>query len=1246
MISTTPADGRAAEVARRLLAAPGVARYPELFPRLFDRHLAYLADPLKTPPATAAALLTGAGRQAPTDPADAAQVYRKRGELPALRAVADAELVARAAAEWQRDLDEKLGLVEGRAALCDREGVRCADDLTWGKRVLRLRDQLSGEHAESPASQRELIEACQAEMDKALKDEKQLLKDRLAAAAADLERRREELDAETVRRAGEFAESADKLIDADDLVVGLRKLAALESMLCGRIVRGGGSSGQRLPLPTRRNPLGRVSFHFEHLLAVARRGSADIDRRGLRAYLPDDDSVAEAIDPKELVVRHAARQSATRRIDWTAYFAALRDWLGEARRQSGRRLQRLDMRNLETHRADLPGRWAFMTAEPWQGAPFYEDMSGRPRIIAVMRLTVADEDAGRTPLIIKYASQALRELLQGLPAKTDDELRFQRDGLVIVLLPGETLTGKKYDQFRLQVQLERAARAVGRIAYLDDLDLLRILPVPADDRFRALLEVALPRFPDALSQTYQESDAVRPRMFFGRSDELAKLVNGTTVVFSGRKMGKSSLLHRLRAQCGPDTDQRAILVGCSGVAPNRSWTLLHEIERELTGLLARERDGQPGVSPPRYGPAENFAKALAEAKERFHLALDEAMQELAARNVQRLYVLLDEADNFIRAEMEETSGGKEPRSAVSWFLRDLQTGTYAGRLRFIFAGYDQLGRVYRDPGLGHSAFGNWGMAGPLKLGPLDDPAARALVLSPLTALGMLVGDDLAERILDYTSGHASLIQALCRKLAERVREKPQTAWPLEDVAVEFEDVLAVAEDQRAAGDQSYRQLLEQTLGLNLDIARAYPLKLLFLALVSPTGLGSGRRLGTDPLTVEDALEQVRSAGGEPPDDLTPTLVLDSLDLLAQLGLLEDVSDTSGRAFRFKARHYVNVLRTKNGFQGQLRQAADEWARAGRRAPQAEPRYVWTLPDSELRALRDSTPRPAVVFGLPGSGRGYLTEVLTAPYRDGARPVVLAGEDPELGTRLEALMKTPPAAPVLVADPGDRTPWAALAGWLRRAGEAGVPLRWVGGPGLAWELANDPDLALLIGGLYGLGPLTPAEIEPWTARELGGSEAPTGATVPDQDRQPLLELTGGLLPVLELFRKWLTEAHGHFPDVLRAGEVERYRAHLEANPAAAARTAERLTRGIPVEVRVALHHLFTQAREWGIDSVSRADVTTVCPYLDTLGDGGLPRFLDAATWLHLLPSGGPVGQVRVPHESVFGLLVRTPGFAAP
>ena len=219
-----------------------------------------------------------------------------------------------------------------------------------------------------------------------------------------------------------------------------------------------------------------------------------------------------------------------------------------------------------------------------------------------------------------------------------------------------------------------------------------------------------------------------------------------------------------------------------------------------------------------------FQTILDRVKTRFRTFLAGAIERLRSRGYTRLFILLDEADSFARAESIENSGRDvQGRSSVSWYLRDREE-EYQGALRIVFAGYDEL----RPKGnLCHSAFGNWGET--MKLGPLERPAAQHLIIEPLAALGILADMDLADRIWDYTNGHASLIQAFCGQLVEVVRRnKPD--WPLQDVTLVFDDVLSVA------NEADYQQQAAKTLGLSLGIARTYPLELVFYALVSPLGL--------------------------------------------------------------------------------------------------------------------------------------------------------------------------------------------------------------------------------------------------------------------------------------------------------------------------------------------------------------------------------------------------------------------------
>jgi hypothetical protein len=240
-----------------LRGAPDIALYTDVFPRLGERHPHALLDETRTPRAEAAAALTAAARRGPSDLAAAVQAYRDRGELPALKAVADAEAVARATVDWQRKTNDLLRTAESRAALCDAEGVPCRAYLTWAKRVNQVREKVGGELADNPASQAVLIHAALSEVEQALTAEKQSLQGRLARATEDLAHKEESLEERDVEQAREYADSARKLIAGDTLIPALRKLGLLEGLLAGRLVRAGGEGCARLPLPQRRNPLGR-----------------------------------------------------------------------------------------------------------------------------------------------------------------------------------------------------------------------------------------------------------------------------------------------------------------------------------------------------------------------------------------------------------------------------------------------------------------------------------------------------------------------------------------------------------------------------------------------------------------------------------------------------------------------------------------------------------------------------------------------------------------------------------------------------------------------------------------------------------------------------------------------------------------------------------------------------------------------------------------------------------------------------
>lgn len=1213
----------------------GIALYPTLCPKFDPEHHEFIAKLSQNGRANVVELLAQAGLNGPESTESALESYRRSYELPSFRRLANPDEVGAIASAFQRELNQCYHDLDLLAILLEREGIHCPNELTWAKKVAALWASVNEKHAENPATQMHFLALCRSEMEKNLESAKLDILAKLSDYDLKIEGASGSLDDESVRKAKGYCQSARTNIEKDAIFLALRKISAMDSILGGRHNPRQAQPARRLPRNLRINPLHPEPFDFGRFFGLTY-GSNTHNKD----FIPGEDELKQALDHNGFIHRHQ-QQSVS---NWPAYFSSLREWLGFSSSSSGgrRRFKTLEMPNLDPKGTNLPGRWIFLQSDPWQGAPFFEDISGKPRIMAIVRPIIGKGDRRRLQPVVNIVKETLKNLLTFQPNETPDEKRFHMDGLIVVLLPGDILGTRTYESFCQSARLDMPYFHWNKsIAFVDDLDLLRVLPLPEDERWLGFQQLVLPRFPEALNLTYQESDAVRQRMFFGRNSELSELINGSAVVFSGRKMGKSSLLHRLMAQSGSDTNQRAVLVGCSGIGNGRSFLLLREIEHELNELVQRESGAFATVSQKSHPAVErDFQANLDAAKDRFTEKLDNTMRILEAKEIRRLYVLLDEADNFIRAEMSETSGRSksDARSAVSWFLRD-KTNKYGGRLRFIFAGYDQIGKIFSDPGLAHSAFANWGSAGPLNLGQLDEPAAKDLITKPLTSLGMLVDPDLCERILDYTSGHASLIQAFCRKLGERIRAK-HSQWPLNDVSVEFDDVTYIADEKRVESGLNYQALLEQTLSLNLDIAKAFPLKLVFLALVSPSGLGRGRILGFNPFTVEDCLGQLESEAKMGP---TPSLVLSSLDILAQLGLLEDVSDTAEKKFLFKARHYVNVLRTKNGFQNQLRDAVDDWLRTSGKTLLAEPRYVWTMEDSVLKELRQDISYSSLIVGLRGSGGVFLAEALAAPRRDGERPLLIIVEPGTLSGDVEKAVLDRSNETVIVCDLEDQLPWLTVANLLKRAVEQRMSLLIIGGPGSAWELANDLETALTIAGPFSLGAIGAPELEPWTARSLGMASASPSATIPESDKEAILKITSGLLPVMEFLREFLQLEMKNFPDILNASDVQKTLAAIQEKAPTVSSFAKRLALGIPNPFRIHLAGLFKAAANWGYEEFGRGDLPDIYPELIEQGIEFQNSFLDAASWLGLIGEGDSAGTLRVPYASFLGVLIQNEGF---
>ena len=222
---------------------------------------------------------------------------------------------------------------------------------------------------------------------------------------------------------------------------------------------------------------------------------------------------------------------------------------------------------------------------------------------------------------------------------------------------------------------------------------------------------------------YQTRGGVtREGSFFGRAQLLARVVTrepANYLVVGGRQLGKSSLLKAVqrRLQGHPHTVCHYVSLRDHRLAPRLALQL---------GLPA-------------------------------HTPLEDIVAHLQAQAVgKRLVLLIDEADQFFRAESDQGYAQ----------LSTLRSLSEEGRCWFMLAGFWDL---YATAVLDYqSPLRNFGEV--LTIGGLERAACRELATEPLRRLRLgFASDALVERLIDASGQRANLVAILCQECLEALQ---------------------------------------------------------------------------------------------------------------------------------------------------------------------------------------------------------------------------------------------------------------------------------------------------------------------------------------------------------------------------------------------------------------------------------------------------------------------------------------------
>ncbi|MFR9724378.1 hypothetical protein ACL02R_13590 [Streptomyces sp. MS19] len=482
----------------------------------------------------------------------------------------------------------------------------------------------------------------------------------------------------------------------------------------------------------------------------------DIQQAGqaLDAFFPGvPDALPDGITPRLIeAVRDRRRFPGVETLDYTrlsAEFAeiaaeGLRGWLGMASRQAGQRhfseegLLMPALRLIGYHSRLKPHRER------------HKSRSANHRFVHISEVRHTG-DALVPPFGSDLRGGLDVMLVWGQPTAEALIARVRQD-------PGHNALLVAY--FGTMPSAYRAALAVqcvgGRpLVVLDDAALAH-LAAHGNQLLDPAMRVLLP-FSAVNPYVSEKRGRVPEEMFFGRSDELASVVNptGNQVVFGGRGLGKSALLKEAgrkftaEARTGHVSLVLSLDSAFTGTnAPSETvWTTIGRRLADLGVLTVPRRLG-------------------ADAAISYDRVLSGVNAWLKDDHGRRLLIMLDEADGFFEAD--------SPRFTQTRLLRDLTSATDDG-VKVVFAGLHSVQR-YATIAV-NNPFSHLSQH-PRPIGPLRPQDAADLLIKPLSLLGYRFTEPaLVHRILGHCSYQPFLLQMFAHRLVRTMHARRRDGLP-------------------------------------------------------------------------------------------------------------------------------------------------------------------------------------------------------------------------------------------------------------------------------------------------------------------------------------------------------------------------------------------------------------------------------------------------------------------------------------
>lgn len=291
---------------------------------------------------------------------------------------------------------------------------------------------------------------------------------------------------------------------------------------------------------------------------------------------------------------------------------------------------------------------------------------------------------------------------------------------------------------------------------------------------------------------YQDVGPVKAT-FYGRKNIIEKVTNSTRQSFAfvgARKIGKSSLLNKIMDDLPPNVISVYMDLDVEFFKETDYKSFLNTFKMKIKEVFNKKVViGVTWTKP-------NISK------------LPQIIKKLAYKNREkRILFILDEIDNLL--EVDKSHGYK--------LMKIFRTLVMNNTCQFIFSGFKGLyhqKRSIESP--------SYNFYEEVRLSPLEKDAAIELISKPMKSIGIKYeNDETKNRILEYTTGHPSLIQFFCKELVLKVEKHER----VDDRRTIFKEDVEELFNSKYEG-----HLMDEVYTFNTDLAPLNRLILMLLAM--------------------------------------------------------------------------------------------------------------------------------------------------------------------------------------------------------------------------------------------------------------------------------------------------------------------------------------------------------------------------------------------------------------------------------